>query len=138
FYSMFYMTTSYLEQDIEQPDASGFIGLEKLDLSSAQNLAMMFYEALYKQKTINSLKDWILKNGADISQMFYVDSSKFLCQNGPDFSVLGGWIKRKDVFLVCSSGSKYEVFFERKDDDKNNDKLPDWYENRIEVKVRNG
>ncbi|MBQ2350103.1 MAG: hypothetical protein II393_02385 [Cytophagales bacterium] len=131
FRAMFHETKSYLEQDIKKPGASGFIGLEKLDLSSAWVLSYMFYNALFKQETINSLRELRLRNGAYIAQMFYVDISKFVGQNGPDFSVLKGWIKRKGSTLVCKIGHKYNIFFKGKDKKQNNDKLPDWYENNI-------
>ena len=131
FCCMFYMTKSYLEQDAKQPGASGFIGLEKLDLSSAKNLEYMLYNALFKQETINSLQTWHLINGPLISKMFYMDISKFVDQNAPDFSVLKKWIDKNDVDLEYAIGSKYNIFFQGEDKGQNNDKLPKWYKHRI-------
>ncbi|MBQ2350239.1 MAG: hypothetical protein II393_03105 [Cytophagales bacterium] len=128
---MFYMTTSSLEKDNEQPDASGFIGFEKLDLSSADRLSYMFYRALYKQKTINSLMGLQLRDKAYISYMFYVDTDYFVGKNCPNFSVLNGWIVKNNGYLRYLFGSKYNIFFQGDDDAQNNDKLPEWYKNKI-------
>ena len=132
FCAMFYKTNSYLERCVTGNKKSGFIGLGKLNLSGAKNLSMMFYEALYKQKTVDSLKDWILKNGAEISFMFCVDASKFVDKNAPNFRVLNGWVVGRNVYLICClTISKYNIFFQGDDNGQNNNKLPEWYADRI-------
>ncbi|MBQ2349840.1 MAG: hypothetical protein II393_00985 [Cytophagales bacterium] len=132
FYAMFYKTNSYLERCVTGNKKSGFIGLGKLNLSGAKNLSMMFYEALYKQKTVDSLKDWILKNGADISQMFYVGINNLVDKNVPDFRGLDKWIEKNNIYLKYSSGHKYSIFFKGYDNNKKNDKLlPKWYNDRL-------
>ena len=131
FHSMFYDTKSSLEKDNEQQDKPGFIGLEELDLSSADRLSYMFYKALFKQKTINSLGGLRLRDKAYISYMFYVDTDDFGGKNCPNFSVLNGWIVENNGYLKYLFGSKYNIFFKGDDDAQNNDKLPEWYENNI-------
>ena len=131
FCAMFYKTNSYLERYVTGHKKSGFIGLEKLNLSGAKNLSMMFYMALFKQETINSLHTWHLRNNADISQMFFVQ------ENSLSFEALNRWIVDGGIlgcegYLRYLAGSKYEVFFKGKDDDKNNDKLPEWYNDRLQ------
>ncbi|MBQ2350295.1 MAG: hypothetical protein II393_03410 [Cytophagales bacterium] len=129
---MFYDTNSYLELIDNDPDKPGLIGLDKLDVSEADNLKRMFSEALYKQKTVDSLKDWILKNGAEISFMFCVDASKFVDKNAPNFRVLNGWVVGRNVYLICClTISKYNIFFQGDDNGQNNNKLPEWYADRI-------
>ncbi|MBQ2350010.1 MAG: hypothetical protein II393_01895 [Cytophagales bacterium] len=131
FYAMFYKTNSSLEQDTKKQNKSGFIGLEKLDVSGAKKLALMFYMALYKQKTVDSLKDWILKNEADISYMFFVQ------KNTLNFEALNRWIVDGGIvkcegYLRYLIGSKYNIFFQGEDNSQNNDKLPEWYKNRLQ------
>ncbi|MBQ2350165.1 MAG: hypothetical protein II393_02705 [Cytophagales bacterium] len=139
FSSMFWYTVSLLEQDTNQPDASGFIGLEKLDLSSAKKLSEMFYMALFKQETIDSLSTWRLLNSAYISQMFYVNKNSHIYRalyankNGLSFRALNEWMVGSEGFLRCPYGSEYNVFFQGQDNKKNKDILPDWYENKIQL-----
>ena len=129
---MFKKTKSSLEQDTKKQNKSGFIGLEKLDVSSAKFLMQMFKNALFKQKTISSLRRWRLRNNASISKMFYVDINNFVCKNVPDFRVLDKWIEKNNVYLEYSRGHKYSIFFKGYDNYKKNDKLlPKWYENNI-------
>ena len=126
FCNMFKETKSYLEQDTKKPGASGFIGLEELDLSGANNLAAMFRMALFKQKTINSLSELRLQDNANIRQMFYVDKNNFVDENGPDFSVLNRWIKGNGVQF----GYRYDIFFQGDYNAQDNDKLPEWCDDK--------
>ena len=129
---MFKKTKSSLEQDTKKQNKSGFIGLEKLDVSSAKFLMKMFTNALFKQETINSLRRWRLQGNARISKMFYVDINNLVGKNVPDFRVLDKWIKKNNVYLEYSRGHKYSIFFKGYDNDKKSDKLlPKWYEDNI-------
>ena len=125
FRSMFKETKSSLEQDTEQQNKPGFIGLEKLDVSGANNLSFMFCMALFKQKTINSLSTLRLQDNAYISKMFFVNG------NILSFKTLNEWIEENSGYLGYMFGSKYNIFFQGDDDGQNKDKLPEWYKNKI-------
>ncbi|MBQ2350306.1 MAG: hypothetical protein II393_03465 [Cytophagales bacterium] len=134
FDSVFSQTNSLLEQDTKKQNKSGFIGLEKLDVSGAEKLTLMFYMALFKQKTINSLSKWRLRNNADISWMFFVNTDKVVDKDVPDFSALWEWIVEDNVYLVCFNGSKYNTFFQGYYNSEHSGKLPEWYESNFNEK----
>ena len=123
FNSMFNETKSSLEQS--GTGRSGFIGLDKLDVSGAEDLAWMFNMAFFKQATINSLSGLQLRNNADISYMFFVE------RNNLSFEALNGWIVGEAVYLRYSSESKYSIFFIGYDNGENSGKLPEWYNDRL-------
>ena len=119
---MFFNTNSYLELTDNDPYKSGLMWLDKLDVSGAENLSGMFSEALYKQKTVDSLRNWNIKNGALIEYMFYTINIYI------NFTVLNKCCDNVNDIYTSSSTEEhiYNTFFAEGNIKKNKDKLPIW------------
>ena len=128
FSCMFKKTKSSLEQDTKKQNKSGFIGLEKLDVSSAKFLSYMFYMALYKQKTVESLQYLNVKDKACITKMFCATAGDI------DFTCLNKWLEGNNnkLRIYVSNVQETENVFFAERSDFNQNKVPNWF-SRIEV-----
>ncbi|MBQ2350009.1 MAG: hypothetical protein II393_01890, partial [Cytophagales bacterium] len=123
FSNMFCGAYSLLEQN--GAEESGFIGLEKLDLSSANSLQRMFFNTLFVQKTVESLQYLNLKDKADITEMFCATVGNI------DFTCLNKWLEDNNNKLCIYVSNVQNVFFAERSD-FNQNKVPNWF-SRIEV-----
>ena len=60
FFNLFSRAQFGLEKNFnnDYKNTSGLCGLERLNVSSCSDLRSMFFEVIYKQTTVNSLKNW--------------------------------------------------------------------------------
>ena len=127
-FSYFFSNAQFgLEKSFENgyKNMSGLGGLERLNVSSCNALRSMFFQAIYKQATINSLKNWRFhQQYVNIDFLFSSNDSE--SKNVLDFSVLDGWKTVQGPKFIFGLNGSTSVFY-RDDWSLLGAPFPSWY-----------